>query len=218
MVEGAIFDMDGVLVDNLDFHLTAFKVFGEEQGKTLTDEQIQAVFGRKNIDMLQAFLERKLSAAEVSRFERRKEELYRNLIRPHLHERVVVGLLDFVGALRGEGFAIALATSGPRENVDMVVDELGLRGSFDATVTGDQVQRGKPHPESFLLAANGLALSPTACVVFEDSLSGVEAALRAGSKCVALATTHRENELRAVGPHRIVRDFTELRVSDLQKL
>lgn len=218
MIRGAIFDMDGVLLDNLDFHLQAFKLFGEEQGRALTNNQIQAVFGRKNSDMLRALLEQELTEEEIERHESRKEELYRELIRPQLQERVVCGLLEFVRALRCGRFGIALATSGPLDNVEMVMEELGLKSDFDFIVTGDQVKQGKPHPEAFIRAAKGLNLTPSECVVFEDSFSGVEAALKAMCKCVALATTHTEDELEAVSPHRIINSFREIEVGDLQQL
>lgn len=218
MIKGVIFDMDGVLVNNLDFHLQAFKLFGKEMGLILTSGQIQEVFGRKNSDMLQALLARDLSGEEIRRFEARKEEIYRDLIGPRLQQRAVIGLLEFADGLRREGFKIALATSGPIENVNMVLDELALRAHFDSIVTGDQVERGKPHPEAFLLAASELNLHPSECVVFEDSFSGVEAALRAGCKCVALATTHTEDELESVSPDLIIATFREITVDGLQDL
>jgi beta-phosphoglucomutase family hydrolase len=218
MITGAIFDMDGVLLNNLDFHLHAFKLFGKERGKNLTSEQIQAVFGRKNSDMLQALLEQKLSDETIKRYEARKEELYRELIKPKLRERVVSGLFEFIQTLRQRKYRIALATSGPIDNVNMVLDELNLRSDFSFIVTGDQVEKGKPHPEAFLKAAEGLDLPACQCVVFEDSFSGVEAALRAGCKCVALATTHTEDELEEVHPDLIVTTFRELTVATLEDL
>jgi len=218
MIKGVIFDMDGVLVNNLDFHLQAFKLFGKEMGLILTSAQIQEVFGRKNSDMLQALLAKDLSGEEIQRFEARKEEIYRDLIGPRLQQRAVLGLLEFADGVRREGFKIALATSGPIENVNMVLDELALRDHFSSIVTGDQVERGKPHPEAFLLAASELNLHPSECVVFEDSFSGVEAALRAGCKCVALATTHTEDELESVAPDLIIATFREITVDELQDL
>ena len=218
MVEGAIFDMDGVLLDNLDFHLKAFKLFGKEQGRILTTEQIQSVIGRTNSDMLQALLERDLSEEEINLYENRKEELYRLLIRPQLSETVVAGLFEWVQTLKEESLRLALATSGPMSNVAMVLDELALREYFEVIITGGQVQKGKPDPEAFLLAAQGLKLEPASCVVFEDSFSGVRAALAAGCKCVALATTHTEAELIAVAPHLIAKDFRSLSVGTLRDL
>jgi len=218
MMQGAIFDMDGVLLDNVQFHLEAFRRFGEEQGRNLTREDVYGVFGRKNEDMFPALLGRDLSADEVTRFEERKESIYRDLIRPTLASHLVPGLLTLLGELRSSSKKMAVATSGPPENVEMVLAELGLGEYFSAVITSRQVKLGKPHPEAFLKAAEALGLPASATVVFEDSLSGVKAALAAGSKCVALTTTHDRAELEALAPDRIVSDFTGLNLRELAAL
>jgi beta-phosphoglucomutase len=215
MIKGAIFDMDGVLLDNVAAHLEAFRRFGEEQGKKVTDEDIYAAFGQKNDAMLESILGRKLSAGEVDRFGRRKEEIYREIIRPTLATHVVRGLPRLLDELKRAEIRIAVATSGPIENVDMVLDGLDLRSFFESIVTGEHVEHGKPHPEAFLKAAAGLELAPASCVVFEDSPSGVTAALRAGCHCVALTTTHSREDLAKLGPHLIIDDFTELDLKTL---
>jgi len=218
MIKGVIFDMDGVLLDNVEYHLEAFRLFGEEQGKSLTREDIQSVFGRKNWDMLEALLERRLEKEEADRLADRKEELYRQLIHSEMQEAVVKGLPEFLESLEKEGLPMAVATSGPIENVDMVFDGLGIRSRFSAVVTGDQVQHGKPHPEAFLTAAELLNLPPEDCVVFEDSVSGIKAALSAGSKCVAVATTHEEDEINTLSPHLVIQDFQDFSPDRLQEL
>ncbi len=218
MIKGVIFDMDGVLLDNVEYHLEAFRLFGEEQGKSLTREDIQSVFGRKNWDMLEALLKRRLEKEEADRLADRKEELYRQLIHSEMQEAVVNGLPEFLESLEKEGLPMAVATSGPIENVDMVFDGLGIRSRFSAVVTGDQVQHGKPHPEAFLTAAELLNLPPEDCVVFEDSISGIKAALSAGSKCVAVATTHDEDEINTLSPHLVILDFQGFSPDRLQEL
>jgi len=218
MIKGVIFDMDGVLLDNLEYHLEAFRLFGEEQGRLLTREAIQAEFGRKNWDMLEALLNRRLEKEEAERLADRKEELYRQIILSELQEVVVEGLPEFLEALEKKGLPMAVATSGPLENVDMVFDGLGIRTKFRAIVTGDQVQHGKPHPEAFLTAAALLNVAPEDCAVFEDSVSGIKAGLSAGSKCVAVATTHEADELSALSPHLVIRDFRGLHPDQLQDL
>jgi beta-phosphoglucomutase len=218
MIKGVIFDMDGVLLDNVEYHLEAFRLFGEEQGKSLTREDVQSVFGRKNWDMLEALLNRRLEKSEADRLADRKEELYRQLVLSELHAAVVSGLPEFLESLAKAELPMALATSGPIENVDMVFDGLGIRSSFHAIVTGDQVKHGKPHPEAFLTAAAFLDLAPEDCVVFEDSVSGVQAALSAGCKCVAVATTHEEEELNALSPDLVIQDFQDFSPDRLQEL
>ncbi len=215
MIKGAIFDMDGVLLDNVAAHLEAFRRFGEEQGRTVSDDDIYAAFGQKNDAMLESILGRQLSEEEVEQYGRRKEEIYRELIGPTLATHVVKGLPRLLKELQRAGIRIAVATSGPIENVDMVLDGLDLRSCFESIVTGEHVVHGKPHPEAFLRAAEGLDLPPASCVVFEDSPSGVKAALRAGCHCVALTTTHSRERLAELGPQLIIDDFTELDLKTL---
>jgi beta-phosphoglucomutase family hydrolase len=218
MMEGAIFDMDGVLLDNVDYHVEAFRILGEEVGVRLTRGDVNAVMGQKNPDMLKALLRRPLSDQDVRRFSARKEELYRELVAPRLQASRLRGLTSFLDILRSAGRQIGLATSGPVENVDFVLDRLAIRRYFAAAVHGDEVAHGKPEPDCFLLAAERLGLSPLRCTVFEDTVSGIKAALRAGCKCVALSTTHRLPELEQAGPDLIVDDFEGLDLGQLDAL
>lgn len=216
-IRGAIFDMDGVLLDNVSYHLQAWRRLGREQGKTLTDDEIRATFGQRNQEMLQALIGGDLSEEQCRVLADRKEELYREAIQGRLETAMVAGLRPFLRELRATGCHLAVATSGPMENVAFVTDGLSIRDCFDAVVTSADVSRGKPHPEVFLVAARRLGLRPEACIVFEDSPSGVAAGLKAGCFCVAVATTHSPQELRELSPHRIIPDFAGLRPDELEK-
>ncbi len=209
--------MDGVLLDNVSHHLRAWRELGRERGKRLTDEAIRATFGQRNQEMLRALIGEDLSLEESRRLAERKEQLYREAVAPELEAAMVAGLRAFLEELRGAGCRTAVATSGPLENVRFVTRGLGLEQAFDALVTSADVQRGKPHPDVFLVAAERLELPPERCVVFEDSSSGVEAALRAGCWCVAVATTHSAAELGALQPHAIVEDFEGLTREALER-
>lgn len=218
MIEAVIFDMDGVILDNSREHLESFKRLGKEEGREFTEEDVLSVFGQRNDEMLEALLGRQLKSAEVKRIAFRKEELYRQIVGPRLRERMVPGLVDLVEGLHSAGMSMALATSGPIENVDLVLDGLQIRRFFDSVITGADVREGKPDPEVFLLSAERLGVSPVSCVVFEDTPSGVEAALRAGSRCIALATTHSQDELGQLNPDQVIQDFTQISVSEIQAL
>lgn len=216
MIRGAIFDMDGVLVDNNRYHLAAWKALGGEMGRDFSDADILRLFGQRNREILQALLGRVPSEDELLRYGPRKEELYRDIMRPELMS--VQGLDEFLAALRANSIRTAVATSGPRENLDFVLEGLQLGRFFDVLVTGPEVPRSKPHPDIFVRAAERLGFPPAECVVFEDSAPGIQAALNAGCPCVALATTHSRAELEAYGPSLIVSDFRGLRIDDLNRL
>ncbi len=216
MAEGAIFDMDGVLVDNLPFHLRAWQQLGRELGKPLTEDRIRSVFGQRNREMIRKLIGPDLAEEDIPRFTSRKEELYRHYIASDLH--AAAGLIEFLQDLNRNGIRCAVATSGPHVNVNFVLDGLGIRGYFAAIVTGADVTRSKPDPEIFLLAARRLELPAGHCVVFEDSSAGIEAAHRAGCCCIALATTHAPEELTAPHIARVVPDFAELSASYVKVL
>jgi beta-phosphoglucomutase len=216
MSQGAIFDMDGVLVDNLEYHIRAWQQLGREHGRTLSREAVRRVFGQRNDEMIRSLFGSPLSRDVLLLYATRKEEIYRALMAPALTP--VPGLPRLLAGLKEAGMSSAVATSGPRENANLVLDGLNLRQYFDAVITGDDVSRSKPHPDIFLLAARRIGLPPERCVVFEDSSAGIEAASRAGCLCIALSTTHPASELQAYRTALIVPDFTTLSASSLMDL
>jgi beta-phosphoglucomutase family hydrolase len=216
MIDGAIFDMDGVLLDNLPFHVRAWQQIGSDLGRSLTQEQIRELFGRRNREIIRALIGPDLREKDIPRLTRRKEELYRKYVAADL--RPVDGLPELLNDLKGAGVKTAVATSGNRTNVDFVLRGMRFESFFDAIVTGEEVTRSKPDPEIFHLAARRIGLPPDRCVVFEDSTAGLEAAHRAGSVCIALATTYKAEELAQPFLAMVVRDFTGLSARALREL
>jgi beta-phosphoglucomutase len=144
----------------------------------------------------------------------RKEALFRELASGRLTS--VPGVLELVRGLRREGFQLAIGSSTIAENIDLVVDHLDIRHEFDALVSGEDVTRGKPDPDIFLLAAQKMALAPWRCVVVEDAVPGVEAGKRAGSSVIAVTTSHPAEELTAAD--RVVDSFEVLTPADFDDL
>jgi HAD superfamily hydrolase (TIGR01509 family) len=122
----------------------------------------------------------------------------------------VAGVRDFVATLARLGIPRAVGTSASRFDLDRLLVTVGLRRHFDVIVTADDVMQGKPDPEVYELAAARLRVPPEACIVFEDSLVGVEAARRAGMRAVGVTTAHSEAELREAGAERTIGDFEGL--------
>ena len=121
-----------------------------------------------------------------------------------------MGLVDFLDYLQSQKILLALGTSAPTSNVDFTLDKLNLRRYFEVIVDGTHVQRGKPDPQVYQLCAMKMGLSPEECVVFEDSLSGLESGERAGCKIVGVSTSHKFSELKEK-TDLIIHDFTEAR-------
>jgi HAD superfamily hydrolase (TIGR01509 family) len=199
----------------MPYHLQAWSRFFAGQGLTLTLDEVKAhVFGKTNAEILRAVLGEPLSAHDLAAHVRHKEDMYRSLYLPQL--RPIPGLLDFLSAARDLSLPMALATSAGKRNIGWTLDSLGIRTYFRVIVGADDIQRGKPDPEIFLTAAERLRLAPARCLVFEDSLFGLEAAHRAGMRAVALTTTHTRVELeRLPGVIRVTEDYRGLQPAEL---
>lgn len=217
MIEAVIFDVDGVLVDSYAAHFESWKRLGQETGVTLTEEQFAESFGRRSREVIRRHWGASPPDAEVARLDRRKEGLFREILErnfPHMD-----GARELIEALAAEGMRIAVGSSAPKENVQLVLERLGIERLVQAKVTGEDVQRGKPDPQVFLLAAERLGVSPDRCVVIEDAVPGIEAARSAGMKAVALVSTGRDAAtLQAASPDRVVHSLRELTAAALRRL
>lgn len=189
---GVIFDMDGVLVDSYAAHLESWRRLAVELGQNPTDEQVGSTFGRTSRDIIRKLFNVHDDSA-VRRLDGRKEEIYRDLVRGRVP--AMPGAVPLVADCHRGGLRLAVGSSGPPENVRLVCDELGISALFGAVVTGDDITHGKPDPEVFLTAARRLGLKPQQCVVIEDAPVGVEAAVRAGMRCVGLVGSYTRAEL-----------------------
>jgi beta-phosphoglucomutase family hydrolase len=194
MIEAVLWDLDGVLVDTARFHYQAWCQLLSELGRSLSEEEFRRTFGLRN-DLILRDLLGEVSAEEVKRLSERKEALFRQ----HAAGRVTLlpGAAELVRRSRDGGRRTALVTSTPRLNIDFVLEQVGLSGAFDTIVAAEDVLRGKPDPEGFLLAARRLGVAPQRCLVIEDAPGGVEAARRAGMHSLAVTTTRPREELTA---------------------
>lgn len=190
----AIFDMDGVIIDSNPFHKIALRQFCEKYGYTLSDEElINRIYGRTNKEWITNLFGRSLPPDELRQYADEKESLFREL---YQHDIAALnGLEDFLIQLKNAGIPIAIGTSAPRANVDFVLGRTGLGHYFSTILDESHVSHGKPNPEIYLKVAAAMGYQPQQCIVFEDSLSGVEAGQKAGAKVVGIATTHSKEEL-----------------------
>ncbi len=207
----AIFDMDGVIVDNGKYHLKAWEEFCNRHNISFTEERFNEFFGRTNEQVLTDMFHHDLSKQEIKKLGNEKEEIYREIYKPHL--KPVEGLISFLEELQQNNIPTGVATSAPEENVDFVLDGLDIRGFIQIIVNDSMVTRGKPHPEIYLKTAELLKTDPQNCVVFEDSLSGTKAAFDAGTKVVAITTTVPAEKHKHA--HLTVSNFNEISVKAL---
>lgn len=205
---GVIFDLDGVLVDSGWAHKKSWYDLAEKEGFPMTDEFFFNTFGMQNYQIIPMLIERDASPDEVDRLSDWKEQRYRDIIAEELVP--VEGAKTLLGDLRNTGFLLAVGSSAPKANLELVLDCTDLQDYFDAYVTSQDVTKGKPAPDTFLKAAEKLSLSASSCIVVEDAVQGIQAAKAAGMPVVAVTTTRSRADL--VGADIIVDNLDQLKV------
>ncbi len=211
-IKALIFDMDGVLVNNDEFHYRSFELFCEKYGIVFTHELYTTkITGRTNEAILTGLFGASLTAERINELAFEKEAIYRELFKPFI--KPANGLLEFLESAYKKNIPCAVGSNGPFENIDFVLDELGIRKYFKAIVNATMVKEGKPAPDVYLKAAELLGHTPNDCVVLEDSPTGIKAAKAAKIKVIGLSTTHAEDEL--IDTEFIVSDFTDRRLYEI---
>jgi len=183
-VRAVLWDLDGVLVDSAPFHFQAWRELVASLGRELSEADFRRTFGLRNDAILRDLLG-DLPLADVDRLAARKEALFRRAALGNIVP--LPGALTLLRLLRERGFKVALVSSTPHGNIDLILGSLGAEAAFDVIVGEEDVTRGKPDPEGFLLAARRLGVPPEECVVIEDAPVGVEAAKRGGMRCVGVS-------------------------------
>ncbi|MDP4208051.1 MAG: HAD family phosphatase [Bacteroidota bacterium] len=214
MNKAVIFDMDGVLVDNNKYHDRAWIEFCKRKGLSIDSKEITARFGNTNDEYFRFLFGEGLSREENDQLAEEKEAIYREIYAAEIEP--AKGLIDLLGELKENNFKIGVATSAPTSNLNFVLEKLNIRFYFAALVDASMITKGKPDPEVFLKTADLLEVPASQCLVFEDSVHGVNAAVNAKMKVVALTTTFPEEKLAIA--NRIIKDFREITARDIQNL
>ena len=207
--------MDGVITDNNAYHEKAWEDFCRSYQVTLTPDEVRHyIFGRVARDTLEYVFKKTLSRAEINAYVEEKEKIYREIYQNFI--KPLDGLLSFLGDLRNHRIRLAMATSAPPGNVEFTFSHIPVREYFDVVLDGDSIEKGKPHPDIYLKAISLLRLMPDQCVIFEDSIPGIKAALASGAHVIGVATTHKREELKGV--NKIIKDFSEISLTDLRQM
>lgn len=185
MTGAVLWDMDGTLVDSEEYHWRAWRDTMAAEGVAITREQFLATFGQRNDSIIPQLLGAEATRERVQRIGDAKEARYRRLVRSG-GLSPSPGAAEWVRRLKEEGWLEAIASSAPRRNVEVVLEVLGFADYFQAIVSAEDVERGKPDPQIFLLAASRLGVPPSRCIVVEDAAAGIEAARRAGMRNIGL--------------------------------
>ncbi len=212
MSKAIIFDMDGTMIDNMQYHLLAWERMVEKLGHGIRGAELFAqLYGSNKGVVERIFGTDRFSATEIQEISDTKEAYYRELYGPHI--QLIEGLPDFLEHCRDNKILLALGTASNMPNINFTLDRLNIRSYFSTLVSADDVQFGKPHPETYLKAAALLGHAAADCTVFEDVPKGVEAAARADMQSVVLTTTHQpENFKQFSNIITFIADYTELKI------
>jgi HAD superfamily hydrolase (TIGR01509 family) len=209
-----IFDMDGVIIDSEPLWSKAEQQLLARRNLGYSP-QLKAVMMGLDSSEAVGFLIRHYDLQEsVGDVVEERNQLIAELFKEHL--KPVPNVLELLRSMRDSGIKTGLASSSPKELVDLALGRLNITGLFDLILNGDQVARGKPAPDIYLMAARELGVSHENCLVIEDAPHGVAAAKAAGMCCLAISASASETELAAA--NRVIRSFGEVDLKTLQEL
>ncbi len=216
-LKGFLFDMDGTLVDNWMYHIVSFNEYLRRKNLTPIAELTLDLNGRHSNDIFRIMIgEEQCQRFGFETLNQEKEAVYRDMYSGYVEP--INGLIELLKEAKARGIKCAIASSGCRENVEFIIEELGIADYIDGSISGSELTNGKPHPEAFLKAAATLNLQPEECIVFEDAVNGIKAGTAAGCKCVGITTTATVEALSEVGASICVKDFTSLSLARLEAL
>jgi beta-phosphoglucomutase len=219
MEYGFIFDMDGVVIDSNPYHKIAWKKFLTGKGHHYDDQLFDDVLsGRTGPTSLRMLFGEDLPREQLELYLEEVDSNYQNIIREIEEVRPIAGVYEFLEQITSNGYRLALATSAPTLNIELGLQKLKLENTFEHIVGKVDVKHGKPHPEVYLTALERLGMAAENCIVFEDSMAGVESALGARLKVVGIASSHSREELLYKGVSLAVDDFVGLELEQILAL
>jgi beta-phosphoglucomutase len=214
-----IWDVDGTLVDTAELHFQAWSALAGRLRKPFTRADFAATFGLRNPDIIRQLFGNEFTDKEVAELGERKEVSYRAAARQH-GVVLLPGARALLEGLHAAGFKQAIGSSAPRENLDLILNLTHTKSFFQAIVSVEDIQRGKPDPQVFQIAADKFGERYDHCLVLEDAVAGVQAAKAAGMRCIAVRSggQHGEAALQQVGADLVVKSLEEVSVEKVFRL
>ena len=186
-IEGAIFDLDGVLVDTAKYHYLAWKRLAAELSFNFTEkdnERLKGVSRTRSLEILLEVGHVTMTAEKKEEAASRKNAWYVEYLSTLDETALLSGAKDYLLCLRENGIRIALGSAS--KNAPLILERLNIAALFDTVIDGNTVSKAKPDPEVFLKAAAALGLASERCVVFEDALAGIQAAKAGGMRAIGV--------------------------------
>jgi HAD superfamily hydrolase (TIGR01509 family) len=201
-----LFDLNGTMINDMDYHVRAWYRILNELGANISLEQTKLECYGKNGEVLERVFPGRFTEKEKDGMSIAKERQYQEEFRPHL--KLIPGLDKLLQFTKDKGIKMAIGSAAILFNIDFVIDGLQIRHYFDAIVSADDVAHSKPDPETYTKCANQLRIDPRDCLVFEDAPKGVESAQNAGMDCVVITSFHPAGDFNNYGNViRIIEDY-----------
>lgn len=187
MIKGVIYDLDDLMVNSHPLHYKTDKLLLKKYGYNLDSvpkELLSKFVGMRTVDVWNIII-RELNLKEgIDYLHKKRTQLFLKLVEKEL--KIMPGLLHSLKLLKENKFKLAIASSGIREYIQIVLKKFNLTQYFDSVISGDDVKVGKPDPEIYITTCRELNLNPGECLVLEDATNGIESAKKAGCKCIAI--------------------------------
>ncbi|HUT29585.1 MAG TPA: HAD family phosphatase [Sedimentisphaerales bacterium] len=225
MLRAVIFDFDGVITDSEVLHLRAFnRMLGRFAIEISKEDYYRDYLGLTDLDLLAVLAEKgllKVGPQDIERLAKQKEEIFHRLV--ETGGTIIGGVRPFLRMLSENHVPIAICSGALLAEIELILDKEGLRKFFEVIVSAEQVKKGKPHPDGFVLTLEKLnqtrhdsPISTGQCVVIEDSHWGLDAAKAAGMHTVAITNSYDAEQLSMA--EKVVNHLDELDLPDLEKL
>jgi beta-phosphoglucomutase len=214
MIKAVIFDLDGVIVSTDEFHYQGWQRLADEEGICFDRKINERLRGVSRLESLEIILEktdRNYSREEKTEMAERKNNYYLDRLHTLSPDDIFPGVTKMLKELKAKGIKIAIGSSS--KNTPFILRKIGMERSFDAISDGNQIKKSKPDPEVFLLAASKLQIPPEQCLVVEDADAGVEAAINAGMKCLAVGSAYANPKA-----HLRANNLSEVSVDQLRNI
>ena len=205
MIKGVIFDMDGTIVDSLPYHHEAWRIFFEENKIEDFSEKLKKYKGGGTLDLMKAVYGDIYSLEELKKMSDDKEVIFREIYKGNIVP--IYGFIEFLEELKSKNILVGLASNAIKLNVDLTLMELGIYNQFNSIISGDEVNYGKPNPEMFNKTVNNFNINKANCLIFEDSLEGVQAANNADIKVIGVTSSNSSDILKNAGCIESIEDY-----------
>jgi beta-phosphoglucomutase len=214
VIKACIFDLDGVIVDTAKYHFLAWKRLADQLHIPFTEkdnERLKGVSRYESLDIILELGNLKLDQRHKDEFASLKNKWYIDYIRRMTPEEILPGSLEFINELKKAEIKVAVGSAS--KNTPMILKRVGIDKLFDAVADGNVVSKAKPDPEVFITASKMLRIEPKYCIVFEDAIAGVRAAINAGMMCVGIGSVKILTEA-----HLVISGLEKISLKELKKL